>query len=519
MRISEAFRCSPRSRCTHRTGRSRAYGDEPVPSRPIAPDDPSAAPAPSRDAGLAPGFARRGGVGLGTVLGGLAGLWGLLIGMRPLYDNSFLTHFATGRVMLERGGVPRTDPYSFTAGGDPWVVQSWLASLVYAGAEDLGGLGAVRLVNGVLCALLAVAVWTLTARSQSIVIRVAITIAVLIGAAEMWSGRPLLFGLLGLAAVLLVADDHLDPRWLVPVGWVWVNTHGSFPFAVVLLALVAVGARLDRGSWGPEVRALGWASVGLLLGAVNPLGPRLLFFPLTVGARSEAFESVVEWQAPSYRSWSQLLVVGLLLVAVLGLVRAPRWRDALPLVIFGGLALTSARNQGPLLLVLVPVLAGAVVHLGPEVAAVRRAILRPALVAVGVLALVFPLGALSQSHTGLGAYPEDEVAWMEDEGLWGEGSRVVAQDFVGNYREARRGTDARVFIDDRVDMYPLELIEDYRELARAGPDWDRVLDRHGATAVLWAADTPLAGALTRSDRWEVVRQDSRWVVALPMASR
>lgn len=458
------------------------------------------------------------------MLGGFAALWGLLIGIQPLYDNSFLTHLATGRVMLERGGIPRTDPYSFTAAGDPWVVQSWLASLVYAGAEDLGGLGAVRLLNGVLCALLALAVWTLSDRSRSTLIRVVVTAAALVGGAGLWSGRPLLFGLLGLAAVLLVADDHLDPRWLVPVGWIWVNTHGSFPFAVVLAALVAVGARLDRGTWGPEVRALGWSGVGLLLGAVNPLGPRLLLFPFTVGARSEAFESVAEWQAPDYRSLTQLLVVGLLLVAVLGLVRTPRWRDALPLVVFGGLALTSARNQAPLLVVLVPALAGAVVHLGPEVAAVRRAVLRPAVlavavVAVAVLAVVFSTAALSQSHTALGAYPEDEVAWMEDEGLWGEGSRVVAQDFVGNYREARRGTDARVFIDDRVDMYPLELIEDYRELARAGPDWDEVLDRHEATAVLWKADTPLSGALARSDRWEVVRQDLRWVIAVPHTSR
>ncbi len=84
------------------------------------------------------------------VRGGLGfALWGLHIGLDRLSDNSFLTHLATGRLILDHG-VPRTDPYSFTANGQPWVVQSWLASVIYAWIESWFGANGIRVLMAAL---------------------------------------------------------------------------------------------------------------------------------------------------------------------------------------------------------------------------------------------------------------------------------------------------------------------------------------------------------------------------------
>ncbi len=480
--------------------------------------DEAAADAPETAAPEDTDDRRSAGVGLGTLVGAVAGLWGLVIGLGRLYDNSFLTHLATGRLIVDSGTIPSVDPYSFTAAGDPWTVQSWLASVLYAGAEDLGGLGGVRLLNGALCAALGVAVWLLTARSRSFLVRLGVTAAVLVPATALWSGRPLLFGLLGLAAVLLAADGRLDPRWLVPICWVWVNTHGSFPFALLAVALLAVGTRLDSGRWGREVRVLGWAAVGVCAGALNPLGPRLLLFPLTLASRTEAFQSVAEWQAPTYQSLVEYWVVGLLFVGVLALVRRPSWRSALPLVVFGALAVTSARNLAPLLLVLAPILAGAVPDAGIAVGEVRRPSFRVGLAALVLVGVALTVASLGQPDTALDAYPEEPVAWMEDQGLWGPTSRVLSPDYVGNYVEARRGDQARVFIDDRVDMYPLDVIDDYSTVFDADPGWDDVLADRDISAVVWEEDTPLAAALDASADWTVVHRDAPWVVFAPSSA-
>ena len=97
----------------------------------------------------------------------------------------------------------------------------------------------------------------------------------------MWTERPFLFGAIGLALTIFAADDRIDPRWMVPIMWVWVNTHGSFPFAVVLLVLLAAGRWLDeRVTPAVELRALAWTVGGTLLGGLNPIGPRILVFPV-----------------------------------------------------------------------------------------------------------------------------------------------------------------------------------------------------------------------------------------------
>ncbi len=89
------------------------------------------------------------------------------IGARVVADNSFLTHLTTGDLMRARGSVPTTDPYSWTAAGADWTVQSWLASLIYSVVAELaGGLG-IRLLNGVLCGLVMVGLLVLARRHRA----------------------------------------------------------------------------------------------------------------------------------------------------------------------------------------------------------------------------------------------------------------------------------------------------------------------------------------------------------------
>ncbi|MDP1804033.1 MAG: hypothetical protein Q8K72_02600, partial [Acidimicrobiales bacterium] len=169
-------------------------------------------------------------------LGAAVGFWlvagAVAIGMRPLADNSFLTHLATGRLILERGAVPSSDPYTFTALGEPWVVQSWLASWLYATVEALVGATGLRLLMGAVAAGLVAVAWRLTRPAASVVARLGIGVLFVGVGAGLWAERPLMLGLLALAAVVLVAEGGLDARWLVPIGWLWVNVHGSFPLGV-----------------------------------------------------------------------------------------------------------------------------------------------------------------------------------------------------------------------------------------------------------------------------------------------
>ena len=455
---------------------------------------------------------------LATGVGALFVLWGANIGAARLSDNSFFTHVATGRLILD-SGIPTEDPYSFTAAGEPWVVQSWLASLVYGVVDEVaGGLG-LRLVSLVLAAVLAALIWRLTAPAATLLPRAGIAALALATGTTFWSPRPLLAGLVLLAATLVVVGEGRDPRWLVPVFVVWVNVHGSWPLGLVAVACIAIGTHLDGGQARPALRALAWASGSALVAAVvNPIGPKMLVFPLGLLERSEVLQSIVEWQSPSFDElWARVFLLQVV-VAVLALARRGSFRAAVPLVVFVAAALLGLRNIPVASIVLLPGMALGLAGMG-SLEGRRREPVGAVLVGFVVVAgLVVVGGSLTEEHYDLRAYPTDSLAWAQEVGLAASpDANLLTEEWVGNLLELEVGTDARVFLDDRVDMYPVPVIEDFLAVHGGGPRALGVLERWEVDAVLWPASSSLTALLEATGDWVVVHREvhddgASWVV-------
>ena len=263
--------------------------------------------------------------------------------------------------------MPTVDPFTFTAHGTHWVVQSWLASVLYRAVDELAGGNGLRILMGLLTAAIFAVVWRLTRPTNGILVRAGIGALVLGVSAGQWSQRPLLIGLLALVLTVLAAEGGLDPRWLLPLGWLWVNSHGSFPLGLGYLVLLIIGRRLDGHSSVVEQRCLRWLAGGVALGAINPLGPRVLVFPLQLLQRQDVLRHVIEWQAPTFRGMGDRLFLVEIGLAILALVRRPTYRSGLIVVVFLAAALLGQRNVPVAALVLVPVLAAA----WPDVGSLR----------------------------------------------------------------------------------------------------------------------------------------------------
>lgn len=503
--------------------------DEPVDvsDRSAVPSDPAASPDPAEPAGSAVStdpaapprwWGARGSFDRVVVL--ILCVVGVQKGQAALSDNSFFTHLATGRLILDDRRVPTTDPYSFTAHGDPWTVQSWFASVIYASLERSVGLVSIRFLIVALTVALLLLVWRLTAAAEQLLPRLLLVGGVIVVGATYWSERPLMFGLVGLALVLLAAEDGFHPAWLLPIMWVWVNTHGSFPFAPAVLVLLAIGRRLDGEVPRQELRVLAWCVGGVALGAVNPLGPKLLVFPLGILDKREAFAKVIEWQAPSWDLWSQRVFA---VMAVAGLAaalfRRRRWRSVLPIVVFAAAGATSMRNLTQASIVIAAAAAPALVGLGRTRSDQVRSINRPAATAFGVVAVVLLVVGLLGPDVDVDGYPSAAASWLEEQQALGPASRVLTSDVAGNFLEVRFGPDeVRVFIDDRVDMYPMAVIDDYVRLIEDAPPatFAALVDDIDPTVILWERDEPLGRWLrSGAEGWTVVHEADGWLVATP----
>lgn len=444
-------------------------------------------------------------------------LLGFRLGVLPIKDNSMFTHLRTGIDIAAGDGIPRSDPYSYTAAGTEWVVQSWLPEWTYGWLYRLADMRLVVLQQAVLIALVAWLVARLAKAGSPVRTAASSTLAVGLGAAY-WSPRPLLFGLICMALTVTVVERRRTPWLLVPIVWLWVNSHGSFPLGLVWLGTRAAGEWLDWKDRPRETARYIWAFLaGLGVAVANPLGGKLLLFPLTLGEKRTVFENIREWQSPDFHAPVNRIALVFLAVIIVLLFRARlTWRDAVPAMAFLLMSLYAVRNVPLLAIVLAPVLArilkrpeGSRPRPGPTERQMR--LNRIMALLIGAMFVVFGVTVLTGDPLNTLPYPEDAVTWLETNDLLGEPNRLVHQDFVGNYLELRFGRGAPVFIDDRVDMFPPEVSRSYVRLLQ-GRDPFEVLDRYRANLVLWELEKPLTGILRLSVDWQEAYQDERWVI-------
>jgi hypothetical protein len=423
--------------------------------------------------------------------------------------------------MVEHGRIPHEDIYSFTAAGTHWVVQSWLAELAYGLFDRAFGALGVRVLGAVTGALIAAFAYRLALRLSGDRLRAFwLTLGAIAASFTLWSERPLFLGILALVGLLWlveVPDSPFGGRPLVALPalmWLWINVHGTFALGFTYVGLHLLG-RWAEGAppWsGRERDILRATLLALAVCLVNPFGPALLVFPLELLRRGDILKDVVEWASPNFRSVQGITFAAWLAVFASCLALAPRRpsrRDVIVTVPFLLLALWAQRNIALAPLVGLPVAARLTAATRPRpdpVGPVNR-MLAVVVVAFGVL---MSAEALGQPDFDLEKYPVKAMRAVEAQGLLGQ--RLLTNDSWGGYLIARWWPEQKVFLDDRYDMYPTAITNDFVRFTRLKRGWEEVLERYRIDVVVWRQDHPVSRFLERDPGWKQVYRDRLAVV-------
>ncbi|MHB8466710.1 MAG: hypothetical protein ACYDD7_17975, partial [Acidimicrobiales bacterium] len=331
-----------------------------------------------------------------------------------------------------------------------------------------------------------------------------------------WSPRPLMFGLLCLALTILVTERGARPLWLIPVTWVWVNTHGSFPLGLAWLATTAIGEAIDCRGWPRRTaRYLAAFVVGLVASLANPVGPRLLAFPLVALHKRSTFQGIVEWRSPNFQDHNTFVALVFIALALAVLLRAALpWRHLLPVCAFLVAGLIAVRNLNALGVVLAPALAVALAGPARRQWRPRPGLVSAACAVVALAAAALVVRGVRGSTLDLGSYPVAATAELARTGRLDPSHRIAAVDVVGCFLIWRAGPTTKVFIDDRYDMYPRSVTADAAILGAARGDAAAVLDRWRIDTVLWSANQALPGELLRGGGWREAWSDHSWVILI-----
>src|SRR5215472_440599 len=158
--------------------------------------------------------------------------YSFLFASRPISDGDFWFHLKTGEYIIRTGLVPRTDLFSFTNSGRPWIAHEWLSGAVFYLVYSLLGFNALIFIFGILTAL---AFWLALKRSDCHPFVSGFAALLGVWAVLPTIGvRPRVFTLLFASVYLYLLTQYARSGtgraiwWLVPLMALWVNVPGPW---------------------------------------------------------------------------------------------------------------------------------------------------------------------------------------------------------------------------------------------------------------------------------------------------
>jgi hypothetical protein len=400
---------------------------------------------------------------------------------------------------MASGSLITKDPFSFSKLGEAWRTQSWLAELGYAQMETwFDGLGwaiwMVFILSVVIIGLMGVAVYKYTPSPISTGV---ILVAAVWLVAPFMQPRPVIFSFVLLAALVVVLQNRERALWLVvPIIWIWAGVHGSWIIGGLLIVLEWLRTA-DRRVFGVGVLAL-------VASLATPHGIGSWQVVMDFFGSRDALAMMQEWKVPDFGAPAQmpyvLVIAGVIGAAIRGKVKP---RDLVVILPFLFLGLTARRTVVPATIVLLPWASAAF----PPLRVPRTHTRLVPVLAVGLLAVlaVLPMVMVENGRLRADRFPSDDAR----EAMSG---LVTFQDTAaGGYLIYREYPGRLVWIDDRAELYGVEMLTEYTN-AVAGR-YEETFEKYGFEAALTQPEWPLTERLI-GDGWTTAYEDDYFLVLL-----
>jgi hypothetical protein len=452
-------------------------------------------------------------------------------------DGDLPRHLATGRLILETGRIPISEPFVYPYLGQPYVPHEWLFGVIFYGIYQLLGMPGLVLGSAFLLATAFMLLYEHLSIKHTLLLPV--LLMTLWGAAASslhWITRPHLFTMLFLVIWLIWMDQlrNGEPLRLwkfLLLMLLWCNLHAEFMMGIlVTLAFLAgwVWERRERPvKTNPAIgkRMLIVLLTSLPVTLINPAGYQPWMRVISYIQNDYLMTVINETNPPNLLQpafWILLVLMILSVILVVMNLRKMRRADLLLLIGVSIITLTSARNVH-LYGILAPFcLAGPLVNLKqlPLIARIETNLLKVeaklkvtlAVVLVILISLfVIVAGQRFDLYKFDGhVFPVQAMAWLKDHPQSGH----VFNDFTwGGYMILTGESDQLVFIDSMSDHSGV-LTRDYAQATAAGGNWQEIFDRYQIRWAILPVEASLSQSLQQMAAWSVIYSDDLAVIYL-----
>ena len=457
---------------------------------------------------------------LGTLLVGAV----FVAGSTFSVDPDLWWHIQVGQEILATRHWPHTDPYSFTAFGQPWMAYEWLGEVLLGGVARVAGLPGLEALLLILASAVILALYgytTLRSRNSKASFVACTALYALI--TPFFSMRPQMLGYFFLILTLLALELFRQgkPRylWFLPLIFLlWVNTHGSWIIGLAAVALyIASGlVNVDLGSlvsprWTKSERLRLEIVFMLSLAAIpiTPYGVRLAAYPFTVASSLPiSVANIMEWQAMPFHLGGGKVFLALLLgyIAMQVMFRFS-WHLAEFLLFLFGTAMACLHVRFLLLFVpfFAPLAATILARWTPPYNKAKDQYLINFTLMAGVvmaMAHYFPSHSAMEKKVA-DQFPVHALQYIREHSV--PEPLFNTYGFGGYMIESGQKT----FIDGRSELFEQTgVLNDYMHITLLKPGALQILRGYGIRSCLLERDEPLANVLASLPDWQKVYADN-----------
>jgi hypothetical protein len=441
---------------------------------------------------------------------------------RNVDDPDVWWHLKTGEYIAAHESVPRTDPFSYTCFGQPWVAHEWLTELgLYELYRTTGFAGLILAFAAIITCAFA---WLYLRCAATPYVAGGLTLWAALATRPVWGVRPQVISLFLLSLWLLILERaEKNPKllwWTVPLTLLWVNLHAGFALGLAVYAVFLLGGVIERVLRSHSPSSSGWLAIvtfgiDLLVVLLNPNGVRLYSYPFET-LRSAAMQNyIAEWASPNFHRAEYLPFLLLVLAIFIALAygRASlRVRDLLLLLVSFFASLESIRMIPFFVLIGAPVLSRRLGNWPRIDHRQARTHLQPVLNSAIILAMIsFAATHIAQvvdRQPSIEAqkFPARAVAFLNAHTTRG---RIFNHYDWGGYLIWKLRPSTPVFIDGRADLYGEQLFHDFADTYQLKDGWQQILQQWHIETVLVPSDSVLATGLRANHAWNITYHDSQ----------
>lgn len=442
----------------------------------------------------------------------------------------------TGEHIAENLSIPRTDIFSYTLHGAPWIDHEWLSQILfYFTFSKFGWIGLNLLKSLVMAFCFLILFFLSSSGFKKIAFSLPFLLLSILAFGYRSFVRPEIFSYL-LFCVFIYVLEKERPLYILPLLQIlWVNLHGYFIMGPALIFLYLAGDLFSRKNSG-FAKKLGVVFLLTVIAClVNPYFYKGALYPVniiteTFTAQKSLMRNIHELMMPVSMSFARFCFFWILAILASATfiinIRNIKLKHILVFAFTFVSAYLAARNI-PIFIFPAMFMAGMNLNeagltkkLSDKNYHVISILLVCGLIYIFlsnkyyIVTNQYGMRKTESKFSGL-FMPEGACGFLEKNNI--DGPMFNTLDF-GPYIGYRFYPEKRIFIDTRTELYKDEFYRTYRRAQNYPSEWDKVQEKYGFDIALlrhvFGGTERLLKQLYENDNWRLVYYDENSCVFL-----